>query len=250
MTKTMVIDEWSKILKINYWPIFGIARNLLQAIPATVAADVLNKMHTTASVLLTLNLGKSSDLSGVIFQRLISDRRFLATFYTTPSSAALLNGLVFREDVAPNGEPWTEKEAPKLRIADFACGTGSLLCAAYTEVRRHLETNGVSARKLHASFIEHSLIGCDVMPSATHITASMLSSAFPEQRYKHTKVLTLPFGRQPDGSVSLGAIEFLSTQGALSIIDTGAKGVGAVGDTETDPWEVLGGSGVEDGALI
>ena len=246
MTKTMVIAEWSKILKINYWPIFGIARNLLQAIPANTAADILKKMHKTANVLLTLNLGKSSDLSGVIFQRLISDRRFLATFYTTPASAALLNGLVFRDDAMPNGMPWTEEEAPKLRIADFACGTGSLLCGAYSEVRRHLETNGVSARKLHASFIEHSLIGCDVMPSATHITASMLSSAFPEQRYKYTKVLTLPFGRQADGSVNLGAIELLATQSALSIIETGAKGVAAVGEIEADPWVVLGGSGVKD----
>ena len=73
-TKAMVIAEWAKILKINYWPIFGIARSLLQAVPANTAADILKKMHSTASVLLTLNLGKSSDLSGVIFQRLISDR--------------------------------------------------------------------------------------------------------------------------------------------------------------------------------
>ena len=324
LSKASVITEWSKILKINYWPIFGIARSVLEVVPANVASDILIKMHSTASILLTLNLGKNSDLSGVIFQRLISDRRFLATFYTTPASAALLNGLVFREDMAPNNLPWTKEEAPNLRIADFACGTGlrnppfrerpnfdaflavirateglrshiehgttcfstirrpklalqelvirnssqrsanlqlhfglqknegiaegtgSLLCGAYSEVRRHLETNGVSARKLHASFIEHSLVGCDVLPSATHITASMLSSAFPEQRYKRTKVLTLPFGRQVDGSVSLGAIEFLSTQGALSIIETGAKGVGAVGETEIDPWEVLGGSGVAD----
>jgi len=99
---------------------------------------------------------------------------------------------------------------------------------------------------MHPKFIENSLIGCDVMPSATHITASMLSSAFPEQQYKHTKILTLPFGRQANGGVSLGAIELLSTQGALSIIDTGAKGIGGVGETETDPWAVLGGSGVQD----
>lgn len=246
MSKATVIAQWTKILKINYWPIFGIARNLLHAVPTNVAADILNKMHSTAGVLLTLNLGKSSDLSGVIFQRLISDRRFLATFYTTPASAALLNGLVFREGSAPNGLPWTEEHAVKLRIGDFACGTGSLLCGAYSEVRRHLETAGVSAKKLHPKFIENCIVGCDVMPSATHITASILSSAFPEQRYKHTKVLTLPFGRQKDGSVSLGAIEFLSTQGALSIIDIGAKGVGGEGETEEDPWTVLGGSGVED----
>jgi hypothetical protein len=249
ITKSGVIAEWTKILKINYWPIFGIAKSLLQAIPANIAADILLKMHHTASALLTLNLGKSSDLSGVIFQRLISDRRFLATFYTTPASAALLNGLVFRDDVAPNGKTWSDALVTKLRVADFACGTGSLICGAYSEIRRHLEIHGVSARKLHAKFIEDCFVGCDVMPSATHITASMLSSAFPEQRYKHTNILTLPYGRQPDGSVSLGAIEFLSTQGALSIIDTGAAGIGAIGESEADPWAVLGGSGVEDGSF-
>jgi hypothetical protein len=249
IVKNVVVAEWTKILKINYWPIFGIARSILQAVPANIAAGILTKMYETATALLTLNLGESSDLSGVIFQRLISDRRFLATFYTTPASAALLNGLIFRDDVAVNGKPWSDKSVAELRIADFACGTGSLLCGAYTEIRRHLEIHGVSARKLHSNFIENCLIGCDVMPSATHITASMLSSAFPEQRYKHTKILTMPYGRQPDGSVSLGSIEFLSSQGALSIIDTGASGVGAGGDTEADPWVVLGGTGVADGSF-
>jgi hypothetical protein len=241
-----VIAEWAKILDINYWPIFGVAMNILESLPANVAAAILLRAYKIASVLLTLNLGKSSDLAGIIFQRLISDRRFLATFYTTPASAALLNGLVFREKAAPNGEPWTAQNAPVLKIADFACGTGTLLSSAYNEVRRHLEINGVSARKLHASFIEHSLVGCDVMPAATHITAAMLSSAFPEGKYKRTRILTLPFGRQKDGSVNLGAIELLSSQGALSIIETRAKGVGATGETEIDPWEALGGSGVED----
>jgi hypothetical protein len=131
ITKAAVVAEWTKILKINYWPIFGIARSILQTVPAHVAVDILSKMHHTASDLLTLNLGKSSDLSGVIFQRLISDRRFLATFYTTPASAALLNGLVFQKDMAPNGKPWLAKDVTKLRIGDFACGTGSLLSGAY-----------------------------------------------------------------------------------------------------------------------
>jgi hypothetical protein len=102
---------------------------------------------------------------------------------------------------------------------------------------------------MHSRLIEDSFVGCDVMPSATHITASMLSSAFPEQRYKHTNILTLPFGRQPDGSVSLGTIEFLSKQGALSIIDTGALTLGGMGASVIDPWVVMGGAGVEDGTF-
>jgi hypothetical protein len=64
MTKTLVVAEWTKILKINYWPIFGIARSLLQAVPANVAANVLKKMHHAASVLLTLNLGRARTCPG------------------------------------------------------------------------------------------------------------------------------------------------------------------------------------------
>ena len=152
-------------------------------------------------------------------------------------------------DVALNGKPWSDPSVTSMRIADFACGTGSLLDGAYNEIRRHLEISGVSARKLHPAFIENSFIGSDVMPSATHITASILSSAFPEERYKHTNILTLPYGRQPDGSVSLGAIELLSTQGALSIIDTGATGVGATSEVSADPWVVIGGTGIADASF-
>jgi hypothetical protein len=128
MTKTGVIAEWTKILKINYWPIFGIARSLLQAIPANIAADILTKMHNTASTLLTLDLGKSSDLSGVIFQRLISDRRFLATFYTTPASAALLNGFLFNAASAPNGKAWTDPEEQDAPEYEGRAGRSGACC--------------------------------------------------------------------------------------------------------------------------
>ena len=37
-----------------------------------------------------MGVSNSHDLTGRIFQRLISDREFLATYYTLPASAALL----------------------------------------------------------------------------------------------------------------------------------------------------------------
>jgi hypothetical protein len=36
---------------------------------------------------------RSHDLTGAVFQKLIADRKFLAAYYTTPASAALLAGL-------------------------------------------------------------------------------------------------------------------------------------------------------------
>jgi hypothetical protein len=246
INKDIVIQEWAKILEINYWPIFGIARRILSAFPTNIGEPMLRAMHSTASTLLALGLGRSSDISGVIFQRLISDRRFLATFYTSPASAALLAGLAVHRDSSPIGKPWDDPEVTEVRVADFACGTGSLLCAVYDQVRRYSEIHGVAAVSRHKRAIEHCFVGCDVLPSSTHITASMLSSAFPEERYAHTSILTLPFGRQADKSVALGSIELLLTQGALSIIPTGAVGVGPTADTEADPWVALGGATVAD----
>ena len=71
-------------------------------------------------------------LTGRIFQRLIADRKYLATFYTLPASAALLARLAVTK---MDGMDWSDAKAiGKLRIADFACGTGALLSAVYEQI--------------------------------------------------------------------------------------------------------------------
>jgi hypothetical protein len=94
--------------------------------------------------------------------------------------------------------------------------------------------------------VENSLVGCDVLPSATYITASQISSAFPTVQYTNTKILTLPFGRLEDGGVALGALDLLQTQGAMSTIATSAGGISAHAEVEVDPWRALGGAAVSD----
>ena len=60
-------------------------------------------------------------MCGRMFQTLIADRKFLATFYTLPVSAALLSELA----VPRLSVNWGQRSAvQQLRIADLACGTG------------------------------------------------------------------------------------------------------------------------------
>ena len=245
-TKLDVLTEWQKILEVDYWPIFGIARQIVSAIPSAIWQQVFAQAFHTADALLSLNLGKNPDLVGTIFQRLITDRRFLATFYTAPSSAALMSGLAVGGS-APGGVSWGNVDhVVSLKIADFACGTGSLLCSAYAEVRKRLENAGIDSTALHRRMIENVLVGCDVLPSATHITASQLTSAQPQIRYERTKILTLPFGHMADGSIGLGAFDLLETQSALSTIATSSTGIGASTEEQVDAWKELGGTSVED----
>ncbi|MEP6785016.1 MAG: hypothetical protein ABI898_04655 [Sphingomonadales bacterium] len=244
-----IIAAWQKILEINYWPIFGVAKELVEAMPATLWGSVCDICMQTADDLLSKNLGKNPDLVGTIFQRLISDRKFLATFYTAPSSAALMARLLIDER-APNDADWADAEkVAGIRIADFACGTGSLLCAVYSDVRMRLEHAGVDSRAMHRGMIEHSLVGSDVLPSATYITASQLSSAHPTVQYGNTNIITLSFGKVGNNEFALGAIDLLERQRAMSTIATHGVSVGATALKPMETWSAAGDAEVDDASF-
>ena len=78
---------WATILKINYWPIFSIARDILGQLDSGHASQVLAVLGDTAQQVQSAGVAQAHDLTGRIFQRLIADRKYLATFYTRPESA-------------------------------------------------------------------------------------------------------------------------------------------------------------------
>ena len=190
--KGAVLEHWTRILnEINYWPIFRIASDILRPIPNGVARDAISILARVSEELAVIGMTSQHDLGGRMFQRLIADRKFLATFYTLPSSAALLAELA----VGRIGANWADAEAlATFRVADFACGTGTLLSAAYTALRARHRRRGGDDALLHARMMESALVGADIMPAATHLTASMLSSAHPGRPFLNTSVFTLPYG--------------------------------------------------------
>ncbi len=215
LTQSAIVDEWDKILKVNYWPIFKIASELLNDInPPRLAADALKFMADTAEKLVSLSVDQSHDLSGTVFQRLIADRKFLATFYTRPEAATLLAHLAI-----PDDDRWHDPEQVKdFRIADYACGTGTLIHAAYRRVNQLHRLASGDPERLHAAMMEHALTACDVLPSAVHLTASMLSSSYPKQRYNRSRTIIAEYGktgRAKHGGVSIGSLDLLGDTGII-----------------------------------
>ncbi len=124
-----VIAEWDNILSINYWPIFHIARQLLVIIPPIAAAGLLSRMAETANQI--QEAIRQNDVAGTVFQRLIADRQTLATYYTRPESTTLAAFLAIPDDL-----DWADPDTLKnYRIADYACGSGGLVMAAYQRAR-------------------------------------------------------------------------------------------------------------------
>ena len=231
-----VLAAWTDILDVNYWAIFAIAKDILEQLPSGDAANILRRLRDTAQSVNATGVDNAHDLTGRIFQRLIADRKYLATFYTLPASAALLARLAVAK---MEGVDWSDVEAiGRLKVADFACGTGALLSAVYDQIAARHERAGGDPAGLHRLMIEEVLYGFDVMPSAIHITGSTLSGMEPSVGFGSSRLYTMPYGRQEDGSVKIGSLELLQSSMALTLFNT------------SDPAMRTGSAGEETAAQI
>ena len=211
-----VLDAWQSIIvDINYYPIFAIGRDILLTLPSADAAALLDRLRPTAQNVSGAGVDHAHDLTGRMFQRLIADRKYLATFYTRPESAALLARLAVAK---LEGVDWADASAiGSLRIADFACGTGALLSAVYNQIAARHERAGGDLAQLHPLMMEEVLYGCDVMPAAVHITGSTLSGAQPSVKFDKSRLYTIPYGRLSDDSVAIGSLEFLNSNSQMTL---------------------------------
>jgi len=114
----------------------------------------------------------SSDFLGSMFHSIIpfDIRKPLAAYYTNQSAAALLSSLTIKES--------TDK------VADFACGSGTLLLSAYDRKKKLLGRELVE--KDHQKFIGSDITGIDVMVFAAHLAAVQL--ALKQPTYLSNKV--------------------------------------------------------------
>ena len=236
------LEMWRDILEVNYWPIFGVSQKLLRAMNSFVGAKrALEILCRTAGEI--VDDPNSSGFVGRLFGELIGDRKFLATFYTRPASAALLAELaVDRLDV-----DWSDPEAiAGLRVGDMACGTGALLTAVYRRIVERHRVEGGDDAKLHRSLMEEVMIGCDIMAAAVHLTAARLSGERPDIDYTGTKTWVMPYGKVADtqGVVGyrIGALDLLHSNTRYALWGDGTMAAAAQGEEALAVADVPAGS--------
>ena len=132
-SRIKLLQAWDQILDIDYYPIFSMARDVVAAFSDVEAAAVLGECAGAASVLLGMGAVGRHDLAGRIFNRLISERKLLAAYYTSIPASSLLAGLALSKDRWPHVNWDDTEEQPQLSVVDPACGTGTLLMAAYRQ---------------------------------------------------------------------------------------------------------------------
>ena len=241
-SKMRLLQLWEQILDIDYYPIFGMARDVVEKLSDVEASEVLSECAKTASALLGMGAVGRHDLAGRIFNRLIAERKLLAAFYTSIPASTLLAGLALSPD-RWNGVDWSDAaDISKLQVVDPACGTGTLLMAAY---RQLVQNHGMAALSeyddpsLHQALVEKVITGADVVQAAIHLTAATLASMSPSVRFEQMQLHTLRLGSEiqedlqgkESRTVYLGSLEWLSSPEIQSFFSATEEQMGATAGT-------------------
>ena len=238
LSRMTLLQVWEHILSIDYYPIFSMARDVVKELSEVEATEVLGECARTAAALLGMGAVGRHDLAGRIFNRLISERKLLAAFYTSIPASTLLAGLALSPDRWSHVD-WSNAEGiSQLRVVDPACGTGTLLMAAYRQiVQNHSAANPSDSNDpyLHRALVEKVITGADVVQAAIHLTAATLAAMSPSVRFKQMQLHTLRLGtevqRDLQGKESrdvwLGSLDWLKASEIQSSFSATEEHIGA-----------------------
>jgi hypothetical protein len=197
----ILLQEWELILKqINYHAVFELARRLLRNLTPDRTLDwALTQCVPIIQGLIRQRVMLRHDLAGRIYHLLLGDiAKPLGTFYTSVASATLLLRLAL--DPHRWQQDWSDPEAVgRLRLADLACGTGTLLMAALQAIvdnylRASPQPSPEQRKQLLRNLLEEGVYGLDVLQSAVHLTASTLALPIPEVMVRGMRLYTMPLG--------------------------------------------------------
>ena len=221
-SKERVLEEWRGARGIGYAPIFDTAISMLRSLPGCAAGKVIKVMADVSSGLLAAGAYKFGDIYGMLYQKQLYDRKRVAAFYTRPEAATLLAELAMR---GPDDAAWHDEGLlRKTRIADMACGSGSLLHAAYSHI---INCSSLDLSAMHPDIMRNCLWGFDIFPTATHFAVSSLSSLFPGQKFGECRIYTRRIGVDAHGCY-LGSLDLVDQNTQLGIAGERLGGGGSV----------------------
>lgn len=234
-------EHWEWISEnINYKPIFQLGGRILDELPSSASTtenvkSLLDEAHNICAQQAALR----HDLMGRIYHWLLHHAKYLGTYYTSVPAATLLLKLTF--DLDWDIDFGNMRELADFKVADLACGTGTLLMAAAQAmtdnfIKERADSDRSLTEKdlanLHSTLMQNTMYGYDILPSAVHLTASTLALLAPEVAFRQMNLYVMPIGmnrKEP----RLGSLDFLDsaivrTQFALddSHLDTKRTGAG------------------------
>ena len=215
--------EWERITRHDFHAILEPAIEVIHAIEDTgrlagleralrhIAAEAERIAETYADM--------GADHAGPLFNRVMGNQSSDGAFFTRPVAASIAARLTLD---ACGEVDWSDPEVWKAhKTVDLACGSGTLLAAVLTDMKRRAREQGASEAEiagLQRLAVEDTIKGLDINPVSLQLAASQLTAGNQDIGYRRMGLHLMPYGPQPDNpaQVSAGTLELLGQKAIVS----------------------------------
>ena len=222
----LALRHWNTITRHDFRPVLEPAIEVIWKVQDTGRESGLNKAvrHIAAEAerLAEGYTDIGADYAGELFNKVMGNQASDGAYFTRPVAASLLARLAL--DAAAPEADWTDaKTWERNRVVDLACGSGTLLAASLTEMKRRARVAGASDRQLaelQKLAVEKTIVGLDFNPVSLQLAAAQLTSGNAEVTYRNMGLHQMPYGSKGDHvqDVRAGSLELL---GQRRVIGTG-----------------------------
>ena len=208
--------EWNGIMRHDFRPVLEPAIKAIESIEDTGKLAGLERAlrHIAAEAerIADTYADMGADHAGPLFNRVMGNQASDGAFFTRPTAASIAARLTL--DACGDAD-WSEAGVWKdHKIVDLACGSGALLAAMLTDMKRRAEERGTDNNRLaelQKLGVEDTIKGLDINPVSLQLAASQLTTGNREIRYRKMGLHLMPYGPYPDDPtrVSTGTLELL-----------------------------------------
>ncbi len=208
---------WTAVLRYDYEPVFRPALDVLEALAAADALGGVNQTVRTVAAWAKENaetyVSMGMEYAGELFSRVLGHQASDGAFFTRQPAARLLAELALD---ATGESDWAARQTWKrLKMADLACGSGTLLNAYLETVKnriREANDNERGAAAFHKYAVERLVTGLDINPVSLQMAAGRMTLANPSVDYRKMALRAMPYGAVEGESVRLGTLELLTDE--------------------------------------
>ena len=217
-----VKQDWNQIMWHDFHPVFQPAIKAITAIENENRTSGLERAlrHITAEAerIAETYADMGADHAGPLFNRVIGNQASDGAYFTRPSAASLAARLTL--DVTGQ-QDWSDPEVwRQYKTVDLACGSGTLLAALLTDMKRRARDLGAEEDRiaqLQRLAVEDVIKGMDINAVSLQLAAAQLTAGNRDVRYRKMGLHLMPYGPdQHDPSrVSAGTLELLGQKAII-----------------------------------
>ena len=232
-----VTRQWNEIIERDFKPVMQPAREVIYLIEDTGKLGGLERalrhLASEAARIAETYADMGADHAGALFNRVMGDQASDGAFFTRPAAASLAARLTLD---AVGQADWSDEATWRAnKVVDLACGSGTLLAAMLTEMKRRARELGANERKvgqLQRLAVEKTIKGMDINPVSLQLAASQLTAGNQGIRYREMGLHLMPYGPNGDESSEsrAGTLELLGQRAMVThdgTMEIGDEGIGS-----------------------